>query len=263
MEIPFTTEAKGNGDSRPVPTSILDLYSDLAELYSHASTNGNIRLTVPLAPAMYSLTFTSNLAQISRLSNILSIYKNSFETSLTSQNLQSPDKSAGGFYAPEMVGLYNGYIMDLCNLVWRNRALNSEDQNAHGCLVPAVTKDSFVEYINDSNEILKHRRVARSWGPAFNYALGLMFSLSHHVALANHSAACFAALEGQAGQTGDQPRLQRPVTQKALEALDKEGGIKLSWSEYRLKMLDWFDEFGSDGIGNLMRSTMKALRKDG
>jgi centromere protein I len=176
--------------------------------------------------------------------------------------LQSPDKIAGGFYAPDMVGLYNGYIMDLCNLVWRNRALNSEDQNAHGCLVPAVTKNSFVEYINDSNEILKHRR-ARSEGPAFNHSLGLMFSLSHHVALANHSAACFAALEEQAGQTGDQPNLRRPVTQKALEALEKEGGVKLTWQEYRLKMLDWFDELGSDGIGQLMRSTMKALRKDG
>lgn len=263
MEIPYTADAKDIGDMRPVTTSILDLYSDLAELYSHASTNGNIRLTVPLAPAIYSLIFTSNLAQISRLSNILSIYKNSFETSLTSQTLQLPDKSAGGFYAPEMVGLYNGYIMDLCNLVWRNRAMNSEDQNAHGCLVPKETKDSFVEYINDSNEILKHRRAARSEGPAFNHSLGLMFSLSHHVALASHSAACFAALEEQAGLTGDRATLQRPVTQKALEALEKEGGIKLNWAEYRLKMLDWFDDLGSDGIGQLMRSTMKALRKDG
>ncbi|RAO65008.1 uncharacterized protein BHQ10_001020 [Talaromyces amestolkiae] len=263
MEIPFTADAKDTGDFIPVTTSILDLYSDLAELYSHASSNGNIRLTVPLAPAIYSLTFTSNLAQISRLSNILSIYKNSFETSLTSQTLQSPDKSAGGFYAPEMVGLYNGYIMDLCNLIWRNRALNSEDQNAHGCLVPKATKESFVEYINDSNEISKHRRAARSEGPAFNHSLGLMFSLSYHVALASHSAACFSALEEQAGLTGDRPTLQRPVTQKALEALEKEGGIKLSWSEYRLKMLDWFDDLGSDGIGQLMRSTMKALRKDG
>ncbi|EEA26896.1 hypothetical protein EYB25_002074 [Talaromyces marneffei] len=263
MEIPFTPEADKTGDFRPVTTTILDLYSDLAELYSHASTNGNIRLTVPLAPAVYSLIFTSNLAQISRLSNILSIYKNSFETSLKSQTLQSPAKSAGGFYAPEMVGLYNGYIMDLCNLIWRNRALNREDQNAHGCLIPEVTKKAFVEYINDSNEILKHRRLTRSEGPAFNYALSLMFSLSHHVALANHSAACFATLEERAGITDDKLKLQRPVTQKALEALEKEGGIKLIWAEYRLKMLDWFDGLGSDGIGNLMRSTMKALRKDG
>ena len=242
MEIPFTEDAKGTGDFRPVTTSILDLYSDLADLYSHASSNGNIRLTVPLAPVIYSLTFTSNLAQISRLSNILSIYKNSFEASLTSQTLQSPDKSAGGFYAPEMVGLYNGYIMDLCNLIWRNRALNSEDQNAHGCLVPKATKDSFVEYIDDSNEISKRRRVARSDGPAFNHSLGLMFSLSHHVALASHSAACFSALEEQAGLSGDRPTLQRPVTQKALETLEKEGGIRLTWSEYRLRMLDWFDD---------------------
>ncbi|EED19300.1 Mis6 domain protein [Talaromyces stipitatus ATCC 10500] len=261
MEVPFTTEARNVGDSKPVIMSILDLYSNLAELYSHASTNGNIRLTVPLPPVIYSLTFTSNLAQISRLCSILATYKNSFETSLTSQTLRSPDKSTGEFYPPEMIGLYNGYIMDLCNLVWRNRALNREDQNAHGCLVPELAKDAFVEYINDSNEILKHRR--RPEGPAFNHSLGLMFSLSHHVALANHSAACFAVLEEQSTETGrEEFRLRKPVTQNALKTLEKEGGLKLTWQEYRVKMLEWFDSMGSDGIGKLMRSTMKEFRKD-
>jgi centromere protein I len=56
-------------------------------------------------------------------------------------------------------------------------------------------------------------------------------------------------------------RLRKPVTQKNLTALDKDGGVKINWQDYRLKMLDWFDENGSEGIGKLMRSTMKALRK--
>jgi centromere protein I len=260
MELPTSAQSRDAEESRPVTTSILDLYFDLAELYSHASSNDKIRLTVPLPPAIYSLAFTSNLAQISRLCNILAIYKNSFESSLTSQTLQSPAKSTGGFYTPEMVGLYNGYIMDLCNLVWRNRALNSEDQNAHGCLIPQVTKMALVEYIDDSNEILKQRR-GRSEGPAFNHSLGLMFSLSHHVAMANHSAACFAAFEEQNVERDDKPAIRKPVTQKTLTTLEKEG-IMLTWQEYRLKMLDWFDDVGSDGIGKLMRSTMKALRKE-
>lgn len=262
MEIPNTIQSNQNTEIfRPVTTSILDLYSDLAELYSHASSNGNIRLTVPLPPAIYSLAFTSNLAQISRLCSILATYKNSFESSLASQTLQSPDKSAGGFYAPEMVGLYNGYIMDLCNLVWRNRALNSDDQNAHGCLIPEVTKNAFTEYINDANEILKHRR-GRPEGPAFNHSLGLMFSLSHHVALASHSAACFAAFEDeQSFEHEGRQLIKKPVTQKTLTALEKEG-VKLTWQEYRMRMLDWLDDMGSDGIGKLMRSTMKALRKE-
>ncbi|OKL63198.1 hypothetical protein UA08_01410 [Talaromyces atroroseus] len=262
MEIPTLAQNPDAEESRPVTTSILDLYSDLAELYSHASNNGKIRLTVPLSPAIYSLAFTSNLAQISRLCSVLATYKNSFESSLTSQTLQSPAKSTGGFYAPEMVGLYNGYIMDLCNLVWRNRALNSEDQNAHGCLIPQVTKNALIEYIDDSNELLKQRSRGRSEGPAFNHSLGLMFSLSYHVALANHSAACFATFEEQSIERHDQPTIRKPVTQKTLTTLEKEDGVKLTWHEYRLKMLDWFDDMGSDGIGKLMRSTMKALRKE-
>jgi centromere protein I len=261
MELPLTvSDLKVKGTS-PVVMSILDMYTNLAELYSHAASNGNIRLTVPLAPAVYTLALTSNLAQMSRLCNVLATYKTSFESSLTSKTLQSPVKSVGGFYSADMVGLFNGYVMDLCNLIWRNRALNSDDQNALGCLVPKATKDALDDYTKDSNEILK-RRKGRLDGPSFSHALGLMFSLSHHVALASHSAACFAEFEDQNITFGSRPRLRKPVTQKNLTALEKEGGVSLAWPEYRLKMLDWFEDLGSEGIGRLMRSTMKALRKE-
>ncbi|KAH8695101.1 Mis6 domain protein [Talaromyces proteolyticus] len=261
MELPPSPIDHNVKGKNPVVTSILDIYANLAELYSYAAANGNIRLTVPLAPAVYILALTSNLGQISRICSILATYKNSFEASLTSKTLQSPVKSVGGFYAPEMVGLFNGYVMDLCNLIWRNRALNNEDQNSLGCLIPKVAKDALDEYINDSNEILKRRR-GRLEGPAFNHSLGLMFSLSHHVALASHSAACFAAFEDQDITRESQLRLRKPVTQKNLTAHEKDGGAKLSWQEYRVRMLDWFEELGSEGIGRLMRSTMKALRKE-
>lgn len=263
MELPLIASDLKLKGANPVAMSVLDVYTNLAELYSHAANNGNIRLTVPLAPTVYTLAFTSNLAQISRLCGVLATYKTSFESSLTSKILQSPVKSVGAFYSADMVGLFNGYVMDLCNLIWRNRALNSEDQNALGCLIPKATKDGFDDYIKDSNEIQKRHKGGRFFeGPAFSHALGLMFSLSHHVALASHSAACFAEFEDQNITAESQPRLRKPVTQKNLTVLEKEGGVQLAWPEYRLKMLDWFDELGSDGIGRLMRSTMKALRKD-
>lgn len=265
MEVNSTSQINTTNTDKPITMSVLEFYSSLADLYSHASTNANIRLTVPLAPAIYSLALSSNLAQISQLSNVLAIYKTSFETSLTSQSLQSPDRTARGFYGAETVGLFNGYIMDMCNLVWRNRALNSDDQNAHGCLISDTTKNALVNYINDSNEIMKHRR-GHLEGPAFNYSLGQMFSLSHHVALASHSAACFATFEERNYTSRLHQNIQMlrtPVTQKTLTSLEQEGGMKMTWQEYRVRMLDWFDALGSDGIGNLMRRTMKILRNEG
>lgn len=259
LEIPFTTDGRDTKPPKPISTSILQLYTGLADLYSHAADNGNIRLTIPLAPTVYNLAFTPSLAQISLLCAVLATYKSSFEASLASQTLQSP-KPGAALYPTQMVGQFNGYIMDLCNLVWRNRGLNSEDPNALGCLLPAPTIAALTEYINDSNETMRRRK--RPEGPAFHYTLPTMFSLSHHVALADHSAACFADFEDQQVTKEDQARLRRPVTQKALTALEKEGGVKVSWQEYRLKMLDWFDDRGSLGIGKLMRGTMKALRKE-
>jgi centromere protein I len=260
LEIPLTAADLSSKASKPVATTILELYNTLANLYSHAANNGNIRLTVPLAPTVYSLAFTSNLALISLLCSVLATYKSSFEESLVSQTFQSPVKSAGAFYATEMVALFNGYIMDICNLVWRNRGLNADDPNALGCLIPAPTKTALNEYINDSNEMLKRRK--GSEGPTFHYSLQMMFSLSHHVALADLSAACFADFEDQKVPDAEgQARLRKPVTQKNLTALEKDGGVKINWQDYRVKMLDWFDERGSEGIGRLMRSTMTALRK--
>jgi centromere protein I len=61
---------------------------------------------------------------------------------------------------------------------------------------------------------------------------------------------------------GDRPKLGKPATHKALVALEKDGGAKMSWQEYRVHMLDWLDAIGSRGTGILMRSTMKALRKE-
>ncbi|KAL1999306.1 hypothetical protein VTN02DRAFT_4714 [Thermoascus thermophilus] len=241
----------------PSTLSVLQLYSTLAGVFSHAPTNGNIRLTVPLAPTVYILVFTPAIAHISLLSSTLGSYKSAFEASLTSQTLQSP-KPTESLYPPKLVGQFNGYVMDVCNLLWRNRGLNADDPNALGCLVPASTVKVLTEYVHGLNEAMKERR--REDG--FHYNLPAMFSLSHHVALANVSAACFAEIEKEKNIEEGQARMRKPVTQKALSALEKEGGVKVSWQDYRLKMLDWLDEAGTQGIGKLMRTTMKALRKD-
>lgn len=239
----------------PATQSVLGFYSSLAELFSHAATNGAIRLTVPVAPTVYTLAFMQTNSVISLLGSILATYKSAFEASMTSEALR-PDPES--LYPKALVGQFNGYVMDICNLLWRNRALNAEDPNAMGCLVPASGVDALSEYVRASNDI------SRDQGDdsAFRYTLPSVFSLSHHAALCNLSAACFAEIEEGSSMREDQPRLNRPVTQKALSTLETEGGVKMSWQDYRVHMLDWLDAAGSRGTGDLMRSTMKALRRE-
>lgn len=259
LEISPTIHLTDNnaGHSKSATLSVVEFYSTLAELFSYASVNGNIRLTVPLSPTVYTLVFTPMSSVISIISSVLASYKSSFEASLTSEVLQTPNGSEN-LYPTQLVGRFNGYVMDICNLVWRNRGLNNEDPNALGCLIPASTATMLTQYIRESNETSRERKRDAS----FHYTLLSIFSLSHHAALCNISAACFADIEEENGIDESKPKLRKPVTQKALSALEKGGGVKMSWQEYRVRMLDWLDAAGNRGIGDLMRSTMKALRKE-
>ncbi|KAL4999103.1 Mis6-domain-containing protein [Aspergillus recurvatus] len=254
LESPVEQPLEINRDYRPSTLSVLEFYFTLADLFSHAHTNGNIRLTVPLAPSVYSLIFSPVSSVISSMNSILCSYKSSFEVSMNSETLQSKDP----LWTEKLVPQFNGYIMDICNLVWRNRALNAEDPNALGCLIPPATITALTQYLREIND--KARKKSRE--SAFSYTVGSLFSLSHHAALCNMSACCFADIERENNVGQTQPRLRKPVTQRALSALEKDGGIQMAWQDYRVRMLDWMDAAGSVGITNLMRTTMKALRKE-
>ncbi|ODH45366.1 hypothetical protein ACO22_00090 [Paracoccidioides brasiliensis] len=259
LESPQRPKSDGTMHMRSGTLAVLQFYAGLAALYSYAPTNCNIRITVPQMQMIYFLSFTPTLSHISTLCSILAAYKSAFENSLTSTTLHnqgSPDQS----YPIEMVSRFNGYVMDICNLLWRNRGLNSEDPNALGCLVPTATVAELSQYLLELSE----RPGRDKGGEKHKYQLSSVFSLSQNVALCRASSACFGRIEEELSESEGKSlavRLTRPVTQKGLAALDKDGGIKITWQEYRLRMLEWLDEMGADGVGNLMRSTMKALRK--
>lgn len=243
--------------TKPTVLCVLEFYKSLAELFSHASQNARIRMTVPLTATAYTIAFTPTISVISTLNSLLAEYKASFEASLTSKDIQQPT-APESLYDNALVGRFNGYVMDMCNLLWRNRALNKEDPNAMGCLLPESTITAAIVHIRDLNEAARHY----DRESAFHLILPSIFSLSHHAAFCNLSAACFADIEEEQKVADGRPRLRKPVTQKALQALEKDGGVKISWQEYRLHMLDWLDAIGSRGTSNLMRGTMKALRKE-
>ena len=50
-----------------------------------------------------------------------------------------------------------------------------------------------------------------------------------------------------------------PVSQRSLAQLGEQGGLKISWSNYRLEVIRWLEERGVKGVGELMYNTMKHL----
>jgi centromere protein I len=115
--------------------------------------------------------------------------------------------------------------------------MNADDPSAVGCLMPSSIAAVLTEYTGDVNETTRSHK--RSDG--FHYNFPAIFSLSQHIALSSDSATLFVDIEDKLGQA----RLGKPVTQKALATLKKEGGVNFT-------MLDWMDERGSQGIGKLI-----------
>lgn len=234
--------------------SILDFYTTLSALYTLSSKTPSVRISVPSKHIVNLLILSPTLPTISILSSILARYKTAFEASKTAfEESRSQIKA----YPESEIVKFNGYIMDLCNLLWRNRALNKADANAQGCSLETITIETLKGYIDE----IASSALATSF--AKQYTLASTFSLSHHPVLALASAKCVQGLEDEKFGDGQGVRLEAPATQRALAALERKGGLGISWQDYRVEMLKWLEERGVNGIGELMRGTMKDLRSGG
>ncbi|KAI9822263.1 MAG: hypothetical protein M1832_003086 [Thelocarpon impressellum] len=210
------------------------------EVAAASTTHGQesaIRITTPSAHVIYLLTFTSSLSALSRLCAILATYKRAFEGAMGAVR----GSDGEGLYPRDRVNHFNGFLMDICNCVWRNRAFNREDVNALGCLIPESILPSLRAYAED-----------------MGHSLPTMFSLSHSTTLCALSIACFRELEDAAADE-IMTRHAGPVTQRGLSKLANEGGLKISWSNYRLEVLQWLEARGVRGVAELMYNTMKHL----
>lgn len=201
---------------------------------------------------------------LSRLSSILATQKTSLET--------LPPASL-----PAVTNL-NGFLMDMCNLLFRSRAFNRTDANALGCLLPASIASHLESYL-----------VALS--PT--YHLSDLFSISYNPTLAALSTSAFRDLEEaeiadrrtkrRGGSGSDAEQKQRdevehdeseesdsiirhppgPVSQRTLAMLAENGMPVMRWKDYRLGMTEWLAERGVEGPAELIGCTMKGLKRKG
>lgn len=209
-----------------------------------------------------------SVTALSRLSSILATQKTSLET--------LPPAAL-----PAVTNL-NGFLMDMCNLLFRSRAFNRTDANALGCLLPASTARHLESYL-----------VALS--PT--YHLSELFSISYNPSLAALSTSAFRELEEAAiagsrtkrrrrrrrRSSSDDDQQQRdevehdeseesdsiirhppgPVSQRTLAMLAENGMTLMRWKEYRLGMTEWLAERGVEGPAELIGCTMKGLKRKG
>jgi centromere protein I len=197
-----------------------------------------IPIILPSPQIVYMLVFDGSSCELSRISNVLTAYKECLEMRRRSANPPHQDT----------IALYNGYLMDICNLLWRSRAFRKEDNHAMGCLFPEAISPYLQEYLE---------KVDREYGLTYS------FGISHHPALSLLSITALRELERQAEVRGETLRTRHagPVTQRSLVKLDNDAGLQVSWRDYRVEVLEYLAGHALGGIRNLMISTMKDLSR--
>lgn len=146
-------------------------------------------------------------------------------------------------YPKENVNRFNGFLMDICNCIWRSRAFNAGDLNALGCLLPASIVSLLTEYVSSLDPTI-------SLPSLFNLSMSPLFSLL---------AISFVRGLEDKGEEEIAIRHAGPVTQASLKQLEKNGGLKLQWGDYRLGLLRYLENKGVAGVGELMYNTLKHL----
>ncbi|KAL1837191.1 hypothetical protein VTJ49DRAFT_4163 [Mycothermus thermophilus] len=224
---------------------VLDFYEALASLCSSPKLLPVLDISIPPPLLVYLTFFSPSLVITSRLCGILATYKRAWEAVMSPavpRQLSVRER--------EHINIFNGFLMDLCNCLWRGRAFATSDTNAKGCLLPASARAALEQYVTARDpDVL---------------SLATAFDLSHSPLLCLRSISYLRELEDKAaadGGGGIRARHAGPVTQVSLGRLANRGGLRLSWQDYRAGVLAHLEEKGFPGIQELMYNTMKNLMR--
>ncbi|KAM0346036.1 hypothetical protein ACHAPU_005797 [Fusarium lateritium] len=230
-------------------SAILDFYEQNARLVSHETLKHHIRIELPPSFLVYILFFSSSIAITSRICAILATYKKGFEMAMfIKPHRDGSNRIDSSSYNRVFVSLFNGYLMDICNCFWRGRAFTNSDPNAHGCMIPRSLVPTLSSYVASVDSA---------------YTLTSLFSLSYSPLLCLQSSRCIQSLESAEidGNTSLRIRHEGPPTQSSLGQLASSGGIRISWQDYRIKVLEMLTAKELAGITDLLKNTMTVLRK--
>lgn len=219
-------------------SAVLDFYEPAAASMMYPTLKSAVRISLPPAEVIYTLHFTSSLAIQSRLCALLAIYKKAFESAMAPNSAPKQEPYPGVY-----VNEFNGFLMDLCNCLWRSKAFNTADPNARGCLLDPNVNLVLSRYVSNIDGAL---------------TLPTLFTFSYSPLLCSLAISYIRELE-EGAMDDIERRHAGPATQISLKQLVNHGGIKLTWQEYRLGVLHYLEGKGVPGIAELMYNTMKHL----
>ncbi|KAF9103995.1 hypothetical protein BGX27_010277 [Mortierella sp. AM989] len=232
--------------------SFFDLASTLTGSY-----NLPLAVVIPDSTIVYRCFLSDSGMSISRVCGIIYQYKQAFEAFEQEQQLQydllvqsqmsSQDMASNGQDAPpapaplevpgysrEYVILFNSFVMDICNFLWRNRAFNRTDKNAQGFLMGQPTTAHVKQVCVDAG-----------------LSMNNMLSMTHSIALSGYSARFLKSLEVQQNVSLEK-RLKAPASTPALKDMVAKGGLNMSFDDYRIQYLDYLEQKGFEGISQFL-----------
>ncbi|KAM0243151.1 hypothetical protein ACHAP5_006870 [Fusarium lateritium] len=230
-------------------SAILDFYEQNARVVGHDTLKHHIRIELPPSFLIYILFFSNSAAITSRICAILALYKKGFEMAMfTKPRRDGSNRVDSSSYNKVFVSLFNGYLMDICNCFWRGRAFTDSDPNAHGCMIPRSLVPKLSSYVTSVDK---------------THTLTSLFSLSYSPLLCLQSTRCIQDLESAEidDDTSLRVRHEGPPTQSSLGQLASSGGIRVSWQDYRIKVLETLSAKELAGITDLLKNTMTVLRR--
>ncbi|RDA86591.1 hypothetical protein CP532_6014 [Ophiocordyceps camponoti-leonardi (nom. inval.)] len=226
-------------------SAILSFYEQTVRLVSDDVLKLHMRIELPPSVLVYTLFFSPSLATVSRLCGILACYKKGFETAMSTKARHDGSSRVDALsYDRAYVNRYNGFLMDMCNCLWRARAFSDTDTNARGCMVPRPTVSALEAYVSSIDR---------------GSSLATLLSISHAPVLCLVSIRRVRELEDAAPDGSLRTRHAGPVTQGSLAKLVAAGGVKLSWQEYRIDVLRSLSGKGLPGTNGHLRVAMLRL----
>lgn len=224
---------------------ILDFYDRAAFIYSKPRLLRTLHITLPPELLVYTLQFSLSLATVARLCTILTVYKQACAVCMS-----NAAKGLGPAYDKEMVATFNGFLMDLCNCLWRGKAFAKSDAHARGCMVSDGVSAALGRYVSSA---------MRETGSG-DMELGALFTMSYSPLLCFQGLTHLRRLEEQEDEEFElRARHAGPITLGSLGLLARKGGVEVAWQTYRLGVLKRLEEMGWSGIPEMLYSTMRNL----
>ncbi|KAI3334911.1 Mis6-domain-containing protein [Ustulina deusta] len=218
---------------------VLDFYYLTSSLASDAYLLTHTQApAVPPATLVYNMFFAASPLTASRVCSVVAKYKEGFKIAMSVAKIN---------YTPRHITEFNGFLMDICNCLWRQRALGDEDANAKGCLISRPLVEDLSSYVASLS---------------IGSPLAGLFSLSYSPIFSSFAISFLRELEEEVEEhEGLDIKHAGPVTKASLRTLSNRGGINLSWDDYRRGVLSYLANHDMGGIEHLLSDTMGTLRQ--